>query len=104
MLLRTAHAALSVALCYCSITTALAQTPVQPGAPGRVTPAQQLKHQDVCRDAHRAQSIRDRQPFSNAAMNESCALVRLACAVGAVTNDCDAAMRGILKSLGPRGK
>ena len=88
----------------CAVATVYAQTPVQPGLPGRVTAEQQLKHHTECRDAYRAQSIRDGQPFSEAAMSESCALVRLACAVGAIASDCDSAMRGILQSLGPRRK
>ena len=90
---------------YCLVGHgAFAQTPVQPGSPGRVTAEKQLKHQNECRDAYRSQSIRDGQPFSEPAMGESCALVRMACAVGAVATECESAMRGIVQSLGPRRK
>ena len=99
-----ANAAVAVVVCWCVTAAAFAQTAVQPGLPGRITAEQQLKHHNYCRDAFRTQSIRDGQPFSEAAMIESCALVRLACGVGAVANECDSAMRGILQSLGPRRK
>ncbi len=81
-----------------------AQTPVQPGAPGRVTAAQLVKLQNECRDAYRSFTMRKSEPYSEHAKDEACGLLRLACAVGARQEECVTAVPGILQPLSPKRK
>ena len=75
------------------------QVPVAPGAPGRVVAETSKQALDECVKTHNELSIR-RSGSSNAGVAaEVCGVLKMACAVGAVAEECTRAREGIRMSL-----
>ena len=89
--------AVLLATLACSVVNA--QVPVAPGAPGRVVAETAKQALDECVKTHNEVSIR-RSGSSNAGVAaEVCGVLKMACAVGAVAEECTRAREGIRMSL-----